>query len=201
MFDSGPRENLSEPICLFDGQVSNIGEPDATLELRGAEGTNLSDRRFEGKAATPEDAMGLVLDNVCEPRMPAVEAVGYRVVHPGAKLHGHQRITAQVLSDLEEAVVFAPLHDPTAIAIIRSGMKRFPHVAHYACFDTAFHRTMPAEATTYPVPQTYRDKGARRYSFHGLSCESIVRQLRAEGGTFPRCMVIATSGVGAVLQR
>lgn len=196
MFDSASGKSMSGPSCLFDGQVSNIGEPDATLELRGAEGTDLSNRPSGVIAATPEDAMGLVLDAVCEPRMPAVEAVGYRVVHPGAKLHGHQRITAQVLSDLEEAVVFAPLHDPTAIAVIRSGMKRFPHVAHYACFDTAFHQTMPAEATTYPVPQTYRDKGARRYGFHGLSCESIVRQLRAEGGTFPRRMVIAHLGSG-----
>ena len=180
MFDSGPRESLSEPSCLFDGQVSNIGKPDATLELRGAEGTNLSNRNSGVTASTPEDAMELILDAIREPQMAAVEAVGYRVVHPGPKLHGHQRITAQVLSDLEEAVAFAPMHDPTAIAVIRSGMKRFPHVAHYACFDTAFHRTMPAEATTYPVPQIYRDKGARRYGFHGLSCESIVRQIRAE---------------------
>jgi acetate kinase len=140
--------------------------------------------------------MRLVLDAVTEPIMPTVDAVGYRVVHPGAKLHEHQKITAQVLSDLEEAVVFAPLHDPTAIEVIRGGMKRFPDVAHYACFDTVFHRTMPAEATTYPVPQAYRDKGARRYGFHGLSCESIVRQLRAEGGAFPRHVVIAHLGSG-----
>ncbi len=200
MFASDPAGSLSEPKCLFDGQVSNIGEPDATLELRGMEGTNLSNRHSAVKASTPEDAMGLVLDAVCQPRMPAVEAVGYRVVHPGPKLHGHQRITAQVLSDLEEAVIFAPLHDPTAIAVIRSGMKRFPHVAHYACFDTTFHRTMPAEATTYPVPQTYRDKGARRYGFHGLSCESIVRRMRiqahAEDIEFPQRMVIAHLGSG-----
>jgi acetate kinase len=196
MFDSGPKDSLSQPSCLFDGQVSNIGEPDATLNLRGAEGTSLSNRHSCVTASTPEDAMGLVLDAICEPRMPAVEAVGYRVVHPGPKLHGHQRITAQVLSDLEKAVVFAPLHDPTAIAVIRTGMRRFPHVAHYACFDAAFHRTMPAEATTYPVPQTYRDKGVRRYGFHGLSCESIVRQIRAEGGAFPKRMVIAHLGSG-----
>jgi acetate kinase len=196
MFDSDPDQSLSEPKCLFDGQVSNIGEPDATLELRGTGDTNLSNEHSSVTASEPEDAMRLVLDAVCEPRMPAVEAVGYRVVHPGAKLQGHQRITARVLSDLEDAVVFAPLHEPAAIAVIRSGMKRFPDVAHYACFDTAFHRTMPAEATTYPVPQTYRDKGARRYGFHGLSCESIVRQIRAERGTFPRRMVIAHLGSG-----
>jgi acetate kinase len=196
MFDSVPREGLVEPCCLFDGQVSNIGEPDATLEIDAAQGAKLSKRQSVVKAATPEDAMRLVLDAVCEHGMPAVQAVGYRVVHPGAKLHEHQKITAQVLSDLEEAVVFAPLHDPTAIAVIRSGMERFPNVGHYACFDTVFHRTMPAEATTYPVPQIYREKGARRYGFHGLSCESIVRQMRAESGELPKRMVIAHLGSG-----
>ncbi|MGA7316137.1 MAG: hypothetical protein WBX22_19450 [Silvibacterium sp.] len=140
MFDSVARETFSERSRLFDGQVSNVGESDAMLELHKGPAVNLSNRKSVVKAATPADAMRLVLDAVCEPGMPAVQAVGYRVVHPGAKLHEHQRITAQVLSDLEEAVVFAPLHDPTAIAVIRSGMERFPDVVHYACFDTVFTR-------------------------------------------------------------
>lgn len=200
MFASDPAENLSEPKCLFDGQVSNIGEPDTTLELQGARGTNLGRQQSGVKAATPEEAIQQVLDAVREPRMPQVEAVGYRVVHPGAKLDQHQKITANVLKDLEQAVTFAPLHDPAAIAAIRSGMKQFPNVLHYACFDTVFHQTMPVEATTYPVPEVYRKQGVRRYGFHGLSCESIVRQLRilvrAEEIEFPKRMVIAHLGSG-----
>ncbi|MEO6964309.1 MAG: acetate/propionate family kinase [Acidobacteriaceae bacterium] len=200
MFDSRPGKNLSEPSCLFDGQVSNIGEPDATLELQGENGPSLGRRKSGVKAATLEEAAQLVLDTVSEARMPPVQAVGYRVVHPGAKLHGHQRITTEVLKDLEEAVTFAPLHDPAAIAVIHKGMERFPAVAHYACFDTVFHRTMPVEASTYPVPRTYREQGVRRYGFHGLSCESIVRQMRvqarAEGTGFPQRMVIAHLGSG-----
>ena len=196
MFDSNAGDRLAEPICLFNGQVTNIGEVDARLELQGAEGTKLSGPRTGVVAATPEEAMRLVLDTVCEPQMPAVQAVGYRVVHPGAKLHEHQRITEEVLRDLEEAVAFAPLHDPAVIAVIRQGMERFPDVTHYACFDTVFHRTMPAEATTYPVPQAYREQGVRRYGFHGLSCESIVRQMLAEATEFPKRMVIAHLGGG-----
>ncbi len=196
MFDSGSKESISEPHCLFDGQVSGIGETDAELELRGADGTDLSGGRSETRAKTPLDAIRLVLDAVCQPRMPTVEAVGYRVVHPGAKLHEHQRITPEVLSDLAEAVAFAPLHDPEVIAVIREGMARFPHVGHYACFDTVFHQTMPEEATTYPVPQAYRDQGARRYGFHGLSCESIIRQMRAKDAGVPKRMVIAHLGSG-----
>jgi len=196
MFDSSAGDRLSEPICLFNGEVSNIGEADARLELKRVDGTKLSGTRAGVEAATPEEAMRVVLDTVCEPQMPPVQAVGYRVVHPGAKLHGHQRITKYVLRDLEEAVAFAPLHDPTAIAVIRQGIERFPDVAHYACFDTMFHRTMPVEATTYPIPQAYRDQGVRRYGFHGLSCESIVHRMRAEVPKFPKHMVIAHLGGG-----
>jgi acetate kinase len=197
MFDSDGLRSISEPRGLFDGELSGIGSPDAKLDFRVAPGTNsLNHGRSQVKAETPVKAIQLVLDAVCATGMPGVQAVGYRVVHPGAKLEDHQKITTEVLGDLEEAVAFAPLHDPTAIAVIRKGMARFPDVSHYACFDTVFHRTMPKEATTYPVPQVYREKGVRRYGFHGLSCESIVRQMRAEDDEFPKRMVIAHLGSG-----
>jgi acetate kinase len=88
------------------------------------------------------------------------------------------------------------LHDPAVIEVIKEMMERFPDVAHYACFDTVFHETMPAAATTYAIPVKYRERGVRRYGFHGLSCESIVRQLRDPTLEFPRRMVIAHLGSG-----
>jgi acetate kinase len=109
----------------------------------------------------------------------------------------HQRITDEVLKDLEDAVVFAPLHDPAVIVVIKAMMAKFPSVPHYACFDTVFHQTMPEEATTYPIPIEYRERGVRRYGFHGLSCESIVQRLRGEKTiSFPKRMVIAHLGSG-----
>jgi len=117
------------------------------------------------------------------------------VVHPGAKLDRHQRITDAVMRDLDEAVAFAPLHDPAAIEVIREGMAKFPAIAHYACFDTVFHETMPEAARTYAIPEEIRARGVRRYGFHGLSCESVVRQMRAAGGV-PRRMAIAHLGSG-----
>ncbi len=148
------------------------------------------------KAETPVEAIGLVVAAVSGPGLPKVGAVGYRVVHPGAKLDRHQRITAEVMRDLQEAVEFAPLHDPAVIEVISVMMERFPDVAHYACFDTVFHETMPEAATTYAIPVKYRERGVRRYGFHGLSCESIVRQLRDPTLEFPRRMVIAHLGSG-----
>jgi len=156
------------PSLLLDGEEAGIGA-DASLT----------------------DAFHAALDTVAKANL-AIDAVGYRVVHPGPKLHDHQPITPEVLRDLEEAAAFAPLHDPEAVSLIREGMKRFPAIGHYACFDTVFHQTMPEEATTYPIPKTYRDQGVRRYGFHGLSCESIVRQLQP----VPSRLVIAHLGSG-----
>jgi acetate kinase len=193
LFDSG----TGEPRSLFEGEVTGIGGVGAGFKFRDADWRDLSGGRSAVKAETPVEAIGLVVAAVSGESLAKVDAVGYRVVHPGAKLDRHQRITPEVMKDLEEAVEFAPLHDPAVIEVIREMMERFPDVAHYACFDTVFHETMPAAATTYAIPAVYRERGVRRYGFHGLSCESIVRQLRAEVGLeFPKRMVIAHLGSG-----
>jgi acetate kinase len=182
---------------LFEGEVTGIGGGKAGFAFRDADGRDLSGGRKSVKAETPVEAIALVVEAVSGKGLPGVDAVGYRVVHPGAKLDRHQRITADVLKDLEEAVVFAPLHDPAVIEVIKDTMQRFPDVQHYACFDTVFHETMSEAATTYAIPLKYREQGVRRYGFHGLSCESIVRQLRAANEIqFPRRMVIAHLGSG-----
>ena len=192
LFDSG----TGGPRSLFEGEVTGIGGAKAGFKFRDAGGRDLSGGRSEVKAETPVEAIGLVVTAVSGSGLPKVGAVGYRVVHPGAKLDHHQRITPEVMRDLQEAVVFAPLHDPAVIEVIKEMMERFPDVAHYACFDTVFHETMRAAATTYAIPVKYRERGVRRYGFHGLSCESIVRQLRDPTLEFPRRMVIAHLGSG-----
>jgi acetate kinase len=159
----------SEPRSLFEGEVTGIGGAKAGFKFRDAEGRDLSGGRTEVKAKTPVEAIGLVAEAVSGLRLPKVDAVGYRVVHPGAKLREHVRIDDAVMKDLKEAAEFAPLHDPVVIDVIREMMGRFPDVAHYACFDTVFHQTMPEAATTYPIPAEYRERGVRRYGFHGLS--------------------------------
>jgi acetate kinase len=194
LFDSA----AGEPRSLFEGEVTGIGGVKARFKFRDAGGRDLSGGRSEVKAETPVEAIGLVVEAVSGRGLAnGLGAVGYRVVHPGAKLDRHQRIRPEVIRDLEEAVVFAPLHDPAVIEVIREMMERFPDVPHYACFDTVFHETMPEAAKTYAIPVGYRERGVRRYGFHGLSCESIVRQLRAEAGLeFPKRMVIAHLGSG-----
>jgi acetate kinase len=188
----GAQNPTSWPRVLFTGEITGLGGPHLGYTLRDANGQELS-----SEDPQKADPMKLLQDAISRPGMPPIDAVGYRVVHPGALLDRHQRITDQVLKDLEQAIVFAPLHDPQAIALIRDMMSRFPQARHYACFDTVFHQTMPAEASTYAIPVAYRSQGVRRYGFHGLSCEAVVDDIRATADRpFPHHMVIAHLGSG-----
>jgi acetate kinase len=194
IFEAGQSQATqpSWPRVSFAGEISGMGGATLAFTFRDAAGHEL----IRG-APQKADPVTLLEQAVCRPGMPPVDAVGYRVVHPGALLDRHQRITPSVLQDLQQAVVFAPLHDPEAITLIRDMMGRFPQARHYACFDTIFHQTMPAEASTYAIPVEYRRRGVRRYGFHGLSCEGVVDDLRAASKTeFPRRMVIAHLGSG-----
>ena len=192
IFEAG----AGEPASLYEGEVTGIGGGKAAFSFRDAAGRDLREGRADVKAESAAEAIGIVVAAVGGAGMPVVDAIGYRVVHPGPKLDSHVRITDAVMRDLEDAVTFAPLHDPSAIEMIREMESRFPAVPHYACFDTVFHQTMPEAATAYAIPREFREKGVRRYGFHGLSCESIVRQMRDAKIRLPQRMVIAHLGSG-----
>jgi len=182
---------------LYSGELTDIGEATAALELRDNAGKDIAGAVGEVKAGSMNEAIGVVQRVIALPAFAPPDAVGYRVVHPGAHLHGHQLLTPEILAQLKEAVVFAPLHDPAALEMIEEMMRRAPGVPRFACFDTVFHETMPAEATVYALPATVREEGVRRYGFHGLSCESVVFQMRrASRVPFPRRLVIAHLGSG-----
>ena len=183
----------ADPAMVLDGEVTGIGSPGAAFEVRHDDDSLALKGPAEVKDS--QQAIELVMDAISKPGIPPLDAIGYRVVHPGPKLDRHQRISDAVLADLEAAAAFAPLHDPDALRLIRKAMARFPEVPHYVCFDTVFHETMPEAATTYAIPTRYRDAGVRRYGFHGLSCESVVRQLHA-ANIRPERMVIAHLGSG-----
>lgn len=125
---------------------------------------------------------------------PTPGVIGHRIVHGGPHRAAHCLIDDAVMADLDAACAFAPLHGPAALALIRAAQARYPGVAQVACFDTAFHAAMPDVARVLPIPRRYRDDGVRRYGFHGLSCESILRQL---GEDAPARLVIAHLGNGA----
>jgi acetate kinase len=190
-------DGWAELRVLYAGELNDIGEASAALELRDNAGKDVTDAVGEVKAGSMDEAIGVVQRVIALPQFAPPDAVGYRVVHPGAHLRGHQLLTTEVLAQLKEAIVFAPLHDPAALEMIEEMMRRAPGIPRFACFDTVFHETIPEEASVYALPAEVRDEGVRRYGFHGLSCESVVFQMRRAGRvTFPRRMVIAHLGSG-----
>src|SRR5450631_4380271 len=182
---------------LYSGELSDIGEASAALKLRDNAGKDITGAVGEVKAGSMDEAISVVQRVIALPGFAPPDAVGYRVVHPGPNLRGHQRLTPEVLAQLKQAIVFAPLHDPAALEMIEEMMRRAPDVPRFACFDTVFHETMPEEATAYALPAEVRAEGVRKYGFHGLSCESVVLQMRsADRIPFPSRMVIAHLGSG-----
>ncbi len=122
--------------------------------------------------------------------------MGHRIVHGGSNLRTHQLITPHVLEQLRSATHFAPLHIPKALSLIASAQSIFPSAEQFACFDDAFHRTMPETASHLALPQRYFDAGIRRYGFHGLSYESLVHHF---GTKLPERAIFAHLGNGASL--
>ena len=130
----------------------------------------------------------------------AVSAVGHRVVHGMARTEP-ARITPDLLDELRRATPYAPDHLPREIELIESFRARHPRLPQVACFDTAFHRTMPAVAKLLPLPRRYQTKGVQRYGFHGLSYAYLIEELaRAAGAEAAQGRVsLAHLGSGASL--
>ncbi len=140
------------------------------------------------------DAMTRVASVLAASGTPPPDAIGHRIVHGGPALRQHCRIDDAVLRQLQAAAAFAPLHAPAALALIRYAQAHFPGVPQVACFDTRFHAGLPDVARVLPIARELRSEGTQRYGFHGLSLESIVRQL---GSDLPQRLVIAHLGNGA----
>src|SRR6201996_5254810 len=184
----------AEPQLLYRGATDAIGKSGGSLTITDSSGKalHLEDASHDSQSsAFTHAAQKLEQLSGAQP-----EAIGYRIVHGGPDLRQHCRITPQVLDTLRAAVHYAPLHIPSALALIDTASKLYPQVPAFACFDTAFHTTMPPEAYTYAIPARFREQGVQRYGFHGLSYESVVSALAP---AVPARLVVAHLGNGASL--
>lgn len=179
---------------LLTGSAEGIGRDSGALQIRGGDGMPLLQRK--GVHESQVDALTALAEAMQEHIRGTPAVVGHRVVHGGPNLCEHQRITPEMLRKLKAATHFAPLHIPMALKIIASAQSIFPTSAHFACFDDAFHRTMPETAARFPLPKEYFEAGIRRYGFHGLSYESLLHHF---GADVPERAIFAHLGNGSSL--
>lgn len=196
LFEMGDAETLR-----LAGKLEGIGlGGSGRFAVKDGEGASLVDesRRLDDHEA----ALSRLFDWLRNrPEHGELTAVGHRVVHGGSRHTRPEWITPEVMASLQELVPLAPDHLPQELRAIEAVGRAYPGLPQVACFDTAFHRTMPAVAQAFGLPRDLADEGVFRYGFHGLSYEYIVGELRKEAGPAAAGgrVIVAHLGNGASL--
>jgi acetate kinase len=155
-----------------------------------------------------EEVLATWLLPALDPWRDGIALAGHRVVHGGERFTAPTSLTPEVLAELEALVPLAPLHNGPALQVMRLLSAHWPDLAQWACFDTAFHATLPLAARTYALPEAWRSLGLRRFGFHGLNhqhvAETVSRRFGATrldpgGGQGPLRLISCHLGAGCSL--
>jgi acetate kinase len=166
------------PRRLIKGQIDGIGTR-PRLSAEANDRSSLIDRAYASdEIADVPAAIAVVASWLRETQSFNLVAVGHRVVHGGPKYDRPVVIDQAVVTNLEQYVSLAPLHQPNNLAPIRALMKSRPELLQVACFDTAFHHGHSTVADHYAIPERFYAEGVKRYGFHGLSYEYVAQRLR-----------------------
>jgi acetate kinase len=182
----------AQPCRLYEGAVDGIGTEQGTFWIKNANGEKLIDQ----SPALPNRSVAfkLVADLLHSGEFPRPSAIGHRMVCGAPTLQINQRVTPEVIDEMERYKDFAPLHTPIGAYIMRQALELFPDAPSFACSDSYFHRTMPEVSVHMPIAAEYSDMGVRRIGFHGISYESIIYQLQPD---VPKRLIVAHLGNGA----
>ncbi len=161
-------------------------------------------RKSQSLPATGADPFDQALASLGElltrkPSIPEVQAIAHRVVHGGGDFSASVVVTNEVLTRLARFNSLAPLHQPHNLDGIRAFQKAFPAVLQVACFDTAFHATLPVVDYSFALPQSLAQEGVRRYGFHGLSYQYLMSVLQQRSPQANGRVLMAHLGNGASL--
>ncbi len=170
------------PVRVWSGKFDRIGAPPAKATF-----TDWQTNRHEERTLDAADHTACIpgLMDFLKRNSDAIEirAIGHRIVHGGQHYLEPSPIDSPMLEELQTLRVFDPDHLPAELALVKYFAKHFPRLTQVACFDTAFHRDLPAVAKLLPIPRKYAEQGVRRYGFHGLSYSYLMRELEREAGT------------------
>jgi acetate kinase len=154
--------------------VVNAGSSTVKLRLLSGEDELLAERELAAPRSLVDPGE---LQSALDAGLGDADAVGHRVVHGGERFRGPVRIDEHVSRALDELTDLAPLHQPKSLAALSDVSQAIPDKPAVACFDTAFHATLSAAASTYALPAAWRSRwGLRRYGFHGLSHAWVARR-------------------------
>lgn len=163
--------------------VLNAGSSSVKAALLAADGTALWRGQQPWQPGAADDgAAGSPVENLlrwlaaslgASLESPSLALVGHRVVHGGEHFTAPTRLSATVIAELADLVPLAPLHNGPALRLIEALARHWPQLPQWACFDTAFHATLPPQARTYALPARWRQAGLRRFGFHGLNHEHV----------------------------
>jgi acetate kinase len=189
-----------EPLDLIqNGNVDRIGLPGTNLTFRNSKGNQKGNLIL--KSSDTRSASNFLIDWLEEQNgFSSVRAVGHRVVH-GMHHTQPELITNELLDELHRITPYDPDHLPDEIELIETFRRRHPKLPQVACFDTAFHSSMPRVAKLLPIPRRFDAKGIQRYGFHGLSYTYLMEELSHEEGTNAANgrVILAHLGSGASL--
>jgi acetate kinase len=179
--------------------VVNAGSSSVKLSLLGDRDEMLGQRELDAPQARLDRR---ALEQALEGGLGHADAVAHRIVHGGRRFTEAVLVDPQVEHELQALTELAPLHQPKSLAALRAVSAALPGRPAVACFDTAFHATLPAAPATYALPAAWRERwGLRRYGFHGLSHAWIARrapELLGRSGP-ERRIVSCQLGAGASL--
>ena len=181
--------------------VINLGSSSLKAALVDSTGAN---SWHSGRSLQPDESLDEVLSNwlapELEPYRQGITLVGHRVVHGGEHFTAPTLITPEVEATLQELVPLAPLHNPPALKGLAWAQRWAPDLPQWACFDTAFHSTLPAAASTYALPLELREKGFRRFGFHGINHQHVAETMAAQWqqqGRDPEQLRLISAHLGA----
>jgi acetate kinase len=158
--------------------VVNAGSSSVKLSLLDQDDRLLASRELAAPRARVDP--GELRAALADGGLGDADAVGHRIVHGGSRYTAAVRVDPAVEAALRDLTDLAPLHQPKSLAALDAVGQALPDVPAVACFDTAFHRTIPAAAATYALPRAWRERWElRRFGFHGLSHAWVARRVRA----------------------
>jgi acetate kinase len=164
---------------MLYGKIDRIGLSGTNLTFQYADGKPSSGRKLT--VADHKSAADFLIEWLdAQPDFASVKAVGHRVVH-GMKHSEPEIVSKELLAELHRISSYDPDHLPGEIELIETFRRRHPKMPQVACFDTAFHQTMPRLAKLLPIPRRFDAKGIQRYGFHGLSYAYLMGELARLG--------------------